>query len=471
MSCGRGFCRTCLLETNNIHYCPECSREQVQRFASQMGVKPKKARAGKVTRSKRKPEPVQPQAPPVVPAAGPAAPETPATPGPAATSAPPRQTPPQRQAPAPPAPPQRPAGPLPQQAAAPAPPGYIPAPRSGPQAERVPQVPEAPPLVGSPVQGRPTEPEQDTTWVVPAAPPVLVTPPAAPAPAAPAPAAPVPPAAAPPAEASQPVVEADTGERPEQAKPEKKAKRLKAPRSRRSKGGVAEGLDAEEPESLLSPEERAAFWGEASAGEGAAAAPGEPVKDEYAPRIGRLAALKERKRERRQAPVAMQTPEEYEGERTASPSYVKAVLFGLLAGVVLAAGYAGFEWWRHSGRWIFGWVIGFAVGLVVVLASGRHFNLKLGAISAVIACASLALGQLAFSMLDVRFNNILPIKLPFMTLLNQGATELAKAFASPWTVMFAISGLVAFLMSFRPWPIRLQLSGRPEAGGVSARNS
>jgi hypothetical protein len=194
------------------------------------------------------------------------------------------------------------------------------------------------------------------------------------------------------------------------------------------------------------------------------------MKDEYAPRLRRRAAKKERKKAAG-IPVALQVPEDYAGEVTIKPSYVKAVFFGLLTGILLAGAYAGFEWWRHSGRWIFGWIIGVAVGIVVVLASGRHFSWKLGIVSAVISWLSLCLGQIAFSILDVRFNSLLPLKLPFMDLLNHAVRELGKAFGSLWLVMFLITGLVAFVLSFRPWPVKLQISEPPQAGRMARPSS
>lgn len=373
MKCGRGFCRLCLAETNNMHYCPGCNRERVQRLASQMQPQPRRARAPRAGKGGR----------PV-------------------TS-----------------------------------PARAPRPSPAREVQEAPAAPERPPGAG----------DRDEAWIVPADRPDRYAP-GSPGPAGP----PVP----------GPEAGLDAGEEPRGSDGPARGfgpRKLKPPKERRSSWRAPEQAVAEPTESLLTPEERAAFWGESAAGAAAADGRGpaaEVVKDEYAPPAGRLAALMARRR-RKASPVVMQIPEEYAGEMTASPSYVRAVLFGLLAGVVLAAGYAGFEWWRHSGRWIFGWVLGFGVGLVVVFASGRHFNWKLGLASAVIAWASLGLGQLAFSMLDVRFNSILPIKLPFMTLLEQAARELLNAFASSWSVMFAVTGLVAFLVSFRPWPVKVQL--------------
>lgn len=391
MKCGREFCRACLVETNNMHYCPDCNREQVERLASQMRARTEKPVAGRGGQKRRKGERTT-----VFPAGVPRA-----APGPESS--------------APPAP--------------------------GPVVDR------------------------EETWIVPEVPAVLSPTQAAGSAACAAPDISPEPGPAP-----------EAGPEPGEARGSRrtKPKKLRAPRARRSTLAAPEQSVTEPAESLLSPEERAAFWGESKAGGVTRAEPlpaaGEPAGDEYAPRMAGAASRgRRRKRGGVSSPVAMQTPDEYGGELTASPAYLKAVLFGLLAGLLLAAGYAGFEWWKHSGRWIFGWVLGFGVGLVVVLASGRHFNWKLGLVSAAIAWASLALGQLAFAMLDVRYNSILPIKLPFMTLLEQASRELLKAFASPWAVMFAITGLVAFLMSFRPWPVRLQLSGRPEAGGLARR--
>jgi hypothetical protein len=194
------------------------------------------------------------------------------------------------------------------------------------------------------------------------------------------------------------------------------------------------------------------------------------VKDHFAPRLPKLGAHRLAKRARTSTTVALQIPEDYEGAVTWDPTYLKAVLFGLLAGLLLAGAYAGFEWWRHSGRWILGWVIGFVVGIVVVFASGRHFNWQLGVISALITWFSLCIGQIVFSMLDVRFNNVFPLKLPFPTLLHQSLSELWSTLGSLWLIMLIIAGLVAFLVSFRPWPVRFQISP-PEGEGISPESS
>jgi hypothetical protein len=110
------------------------------------------------------------------------------------------------------------------------------------------------------------------------------------------------------------------------------------------------------------------------------------------------------------------------------------------------------------------------VGIVVVFASGRHFNWQLGVISALITWSSLCIGQIVFSMLDVRFNNVFPLKLPFPTLLHQSLSELWSTLGSLWLIMFIIAGLVAFLVSFRPWPVRFQISP-PEGEGISPESS
>ena len=38
-----------------------------------------------------------------------------------------------------------------------------------------------------------------------------------------------------------------------------------------------------------------------------------------------------------------------------------------------------------------------------------------------------------------------------------------KAFGSLWIVLFLITGLVAFLLSFRPWPVSFQMPDQAEA--------
>lgn len=163
--------------------------------------------------------------------------------------------------------------------------------------------------------------------------------------------------------------------------------------------------------------------------------------------------------------VAMQVPMDYDGEVTMSPSYVKAVLWALLAGLIGAAAYAGLAWWLHSDRGIFGWVIGFAVGVAVALGSGRHFNWKLGLIAAAIAMFFVSAGRIAYFMLDVRFHSVFPIPLPFGRLFNEALIMYYHEFVSFWLVFFIIAGLVAFIITFRPPPIRLQIAG----GGPPAR--
>jgi cellulose synthase/poly-beta-1,6-N-acetylglucosamine synthase-like glycosyltransferase len=190
------------------------------------------------------------------------------------------------------------------------------------------------------------------------------------------------------------------------------------------------------------------------------------VKDDFAPRLPKRSARRRKKPPRISTAVMLQTPEEYDGEVTSYPEYLKAVLFGLLVGLLLAGAYAGFEYWRHSGRWILGWILGFVVGIVVVFASGRHFNWQLGVVSAVITWFSLCIGQISFSLLDVRFNSIFPLKLPFPTLLHQAVNELWSTLGSWWLIMFIMAGAVAFVVSFRPWPVRFQVSPPQSEGEV-----
>lgn len=508
LQCGTQFCRTCLAETNDPNYCPECHRERVTRFASQMGVKPARGRAKKTANEPRGKRGATAPVPPIEPRVQPPMPQAPiaghpdmaAPPSPAGapdtrpsveqfTVAPP-QAPPARMAPPPPA--------------APAPPAREESPfavgLTGTMApfDAPPPAPTAPPVAPTAPPVAPAGlPNIDTAQPQIAQTRARVEPPG------PAPAAPVPPTAVPVQAAGITGSVAATAQ--QMAAPVggsgKEVKKLRKPAKSGTKARAATAPPGDGP---LDSDEGDSFWGEIEGSRksrrrarGAAPAPilaasadeqvigrtAEPVaqtvaqpeaeralppddshiRDEYAPRLGRLRKEKKEKGAARK-PVALQYPEEYDGAVTVQPSYFKAVFFALLTGIILAGAYAGFEWWRHSGRWIFGWVIGFAVGIVVVFASGRHFNWKLGVISTVIACGCLCLGQLAFSILDVRFNGILPLKLPFMTLLNQAAHELLRSFGTAWLALFIITGVVAFLVSFRPWPVRFQISADSGAG-------
>lgn len=486
LDCGQQFCRECLNETNETYYCPDCHREQVDRLTSQMGARQVRAR-GKA----RKPAPASEPALPAVrergkkrgrgaPTAEPFLPPVVAPPAPA-----PRPV----VAPVAPAPPQ--------QAAPPA---------------GITVTPVRHETFEEPWAAEPTEVFEEP-WPEKPATVFEERPAAQPAPAPPSEsiAPPLMPAA--PVEAvAPPVPEPSVGRR--RTEPRK----LRKPAPRPPKRGAEEpAVPAEEPAvpaepvPTLSADEKAAFWDDRKGARrarrreareplppidspsqlDAAASTATPVqvveaaqqapagavdpsendlvKDEYAPRLRSKTTGKERRKKAKPV-VALQLPDEYEGALTRRPSYLKAVLFGLLTAVLLAGAYAGFEWWRHSGRWIFGWVIGFAVGIVVVFASGRHFSWKLGLLSTGLAWFGLCLGQLAFSMLDVRFNKLIPLKLPIMDLLNNSAKELGKSFGSLWIVLFLITGLVAFLISFRPWPVKFRMPDQVEAphpGGVA----
>ena len=174
-------------------------------------------------------------------------------------------------------------------------------------------------------------------------------------------------------------------------------------------------------------------------------------------------APKKEARPRREIPVTMRMPDEYEGMVTEFPSYLKAVLWGLLAGAVGAGVYAGLAWWQHREYGIIGWLIGLAVGLAVVFASGRHFSWKLGLIAAGISMFFLCVGRILVYMLDIWFPDI--IKLPIKTVDNfqHAMTQFVKQLPTMWLLFLFITGAVAFLVSFRPWPIRFQTSGTSSA--------
>ena len=196
------------------------------------------------------------------------------------------------------------------------------------------------------------------------------------------------------------------------------------------------------------------------------AAEGETARgDETIVPQSRIERMREKRRESRAAnlPVAMQIPDDYDGEVTSQPSYLKAVLFAMAAGLVTAAGFAALAWLVHKDLGIFGWVIGFAVGVAVAFGSGRHFSWKLGLIAAFIAMFWVSFERIGYFMLDVRFNNILPIKLGIWPLFRESVTTYWQSFWSLWLLFFLLSGLVAFIVACRPPPIRLQISDEQSA--------
>ena len=436
LQCGQKFCRECIRETNDTNHCPECHRAHVDRLASQMGARPAKEKA--------------PREKPATRRAGKRSGKDKGLPPPLVQG---EEAPPAVLAP-----------PEGRDAATAAAPSAGPAPAAQKKEAVTPEWKDTPRSAPARQEFSPPA-EEDSSWVVPAEPPNL--------------------GQTGPAPPSAPASEAGDGLKSGRRKGPKK---LRRPADRTAGRRAEEPAPAEKPDPMMTEEEKAAFWDDASkprrasrrsaapppdvglpaaaaaAGEADSAA-GTVLRDEYAPRLPGGAGGR-RRRKKVQQVVALQLPDDYEGEVTSSPSYFKAVLFGLLAALLLAGAYAGFEWWRHSGRWIFGWVIGFVVGIVVVFGSGRHFNWKLGLISAFLAWFSLCLGQFAFGVLDATYPAILKgISIPFptSTLLKESALALGRAFASPWVILFVITGMVAFLISFRPWPITFQTSGRPDA--------
>ena len=248
----------------------------------------------------------------------------------------------------------------------------------------------------------------------------------------------------------------EQGEAEPAARIEKKEKRARKPLRRPAAKPVAapppeetEAPPHAAPESV-SPKEKEEFWG-----------------GEEAPRARRL--------RRASKAVSMRVPEEYDGELTPEPAYLKAVLWALLAGVVTGGLYGTVAWLRPRGvPGIFGWFIGFAVGVTVVVASGRHFNWRLGLIAAGIALAFLCLGYV--------FSNVLRFWFPRnafdLIIKTQSAWErLRLSFVNLkdqfpgnwWWLIFTITGVTAFLISFRPWPFKLNAGGSKAAGDAGPR--
>lgn len=174
--------------------------------------------------------------------------------------------------------------------------------------------------------------------------------------------------------------------------------------------------------------------------------------------------------------VSMRVPEEYEGELTLEPSYLKAVLWALLAGAVTAGMYGTVAWLRPKGvPGIFGWFIGFAVGITVVVASGRHFSWKLGLVAAGVALAFLCIGSVLSKMLMYWFprNDVYDLIASTQSMFGwfkQSLIDLKDQFlTSWWWLVFAITGATAFLVSFRPWPFRLNATGSKTEAKAASR--
>jgi hypothetical protein len=423
LKCGQPYCRECVKETREAHYCPDCHQASVQRLAMQMG-----GRSPKV----KEPKPVKAKEPKV-------AKEKPVKE--------PKESRKLRK------PADKPMGPtLDDLAVAPPPPVEPPAPSLTPEERAafwsdsqtqekvapftpVQQAPPTPPQPRAPAQQtaapRPAEPMR-----VEGMPPPLVDPTrkvTAPPVAEPL----VPPDAPPPASRKRPVPK----------KEEREAAVM-----------AAEGFPTTD-----ALEKGGKYRGAKAANEVMSATDGTVAAEETLVPESRLDRRRSRRRQSRAAslPVAMQVPEDYDGEVTTKPSYIKAILFGMGAGLITSAAFAGLAWAVHKDLGIFGWIIGLCVGVAVAFGSGRHFNWKLGLIAAVIAMFWVSIERIGYFMLDVRFNSILRIPYGIWQLFRMSFTTYYQSFTSIWLLFFILSGAVAFLVAFRPPPIRMQLASSP----------
>jgi hypothetical protein len=496
IQCGQQFCRECVREKKATHYCPECHQAELDRFSQKLGIteaapKVKKEKVPKQKVAKEKP-PEEAAPPPVEkekksrqlrrPK------ETPSAVPPLAT--------PEMAAPPPPVPsitpeekadfwgdiqePKRRRRGREQQL--PPPPSFEPVPveeeHALPDVAAFEQV-APPPASPTPLVQQPAPPESVQQAPVAQAP-------VPPAPVAPAPVRvepvrpePVPRQPVPPAPVERPPLQAPP-------LPSAAATRQRAPIE---PSKTVEPLTADTMVPLTRPEgshsiqkpkerEKAVMTAEGFPVGGGSAAE-QPVTTEE----GEDEEIFDRriKRKKSRGPkskagdglLAMQIPDEYNGEVTVHPAYLKALLWGLLAGLIGGGAYAAVAWWRHGEQGILGWLIGLAVGLTVVFASGRHFNWKLGLMSALIAVFFLSAGRIFIYMLTIWFPD-LPIHLPFSTMhnLSESFTQFLKQFGTlKWLLIFFITGGVAFLVSFRPWPIKVQMSNQAPSTGVAKRRA
>ena len=420
LKCGQAYCRECVKETREAHYCPDCHRESVERLAAQMGGRPREVKPPKQPKVKEpkvaKEKPVKEKKPdkklrkPVERVMGPTLDDLGVAP-------PPPVEPPK-------------ASLTPEEKAA-----FW---GDGEKVEKAAPFTPVQPKAAAPAAPRPSEPVH-----VQGMPPPLVQPMK---PVQKAPPSPLAEPLVPPQSAGEPVKK-----RPIPTKEAREAAVIIAegfPTAEAlKKGGKRRGAKA--ASDALTPKEAGAEQSDEALG---------------LPQ-SRMDRMRERKRERRAVdlPVAMQVPEDYDGEVTTHPSYIKAVLFGMAAGLITAGAFASLAWWVHKDLGIFGWVIGLCVGIAVAFGSGRHFSWKLGLIAAVIAMFFVSVERIGYFMLDVRFNDILPIKLGIWPLFRESFTTYLQSFWSIWLVFFIVSGAVAFMIAFRPPPIRLQISGQAGA--------
>ena len=433
LKCGQAYCRECVKETRGAHYCPDCYRASVERLAAQMGgrgeSKPQKVKEPKPPRVK---EPKPPKPPkedkklrkPAERVIGPTLDDLAAPPPPPVEVPEPSLSPEERAAfwedsskeekvaPFAPAAPERVSPQAP--------------PATPPTAE--PELRVAPPVREGPVPERPrATPAQPAAAHIKGMPP-----PAAPAPD---PASQARPLGPPPGGA--PVKKRPVPSREEREAAVMAAEGFPTGGSRRARGRRA---------------------GEAEAP--AQAVHAVPDGAEAIVPQGWFERLRDRRRESRAAnlPVAMQIPDDYDGELTGDASYLKATGLGFAVGITAAAAFAALAWLVHKDLGIFGWITGFSVGVAVAFGSGRHFNWKLGLIATGITLICVSLQRISYFMLDVRFNKILPLKLGIWPLFRHSFNTYLDSFWTLWLVFFLLSGLVAFLVSFRPPPIRLQIS-------------
>lgn len=383
LQCGQPYCRQCVIETRESHYCPDCHRASVDRLAAQMGPqkepKPPRVKEPKEPRVKEPKEPREkklrkPAEVPLAPSLDDLKPTPPAAPPPAPTL-------------------------TPQEKAA---------------FWEVPKAPAGRPDGG----GKAVEPIK-----VDGLPPPLPAGPPAGAPVAPPLGEGVP---APPPVKKRPIPSEE-----EREKAVMTAEGFPVGGGKPAKAGRAEPAEAEDE------------------AEGAALV---PERRRMRRRQRRLSAAN--------LPVAMQVPEDYDGEVTTSPAYFKAILIAMGVGLVGSAAYAGIAWWLHRDIGLFGWVMGFFIGLAIAFGSGRHYSWKLGLIAAAIAMFWISVGRIAYFMLDLKFNQIFK-NLSWNFVFRNALTTYMDNFVSLWLVFFIIAGMVAFLVAFRPPPIRLQVSGPP----------
>ena len=81
----------------------------------------------------------------------------------------------------------------------------------------------------------------------------------------------------------------------------------------------------------------------------------------------------------------------------------------------------------------------------------------------------ISVGRILLYMLTGWFPDIEIFNIPLVDNFKNAIEQFGRQFTGWWLVFFLIAGATAFLLSFRPWPVRLQVSGQKDSRAVDRR--